>query len=116
MINMINEKIIEMIEGIGIPCYYRHAPKTLDDFYCLFQIYNETDSSVYDDSSHKTTYLLMVNFWCKGGKYLDKYIELKNLFKSYKHNIKIRQITDLEDDEYYGKSFNITFVEWDFQN
>lgn len=112
---MINEKIIEIIEGeLGIPCYYRHAPKTLDEYYCLFQIYNEQDKSVYDNKSHKTRYMIMINFWCKHPKHLPKYLDIKKKLKSMKRNVKIRQITDLEDKSYNGKSFNIEFVLWDF--
>lgn len=112
---MINEKIIEIIEGLGIPVYYRHAPKILDDYYCLFNIYNEKDISVYDNTSHKTRYMCMINFWCKEGKYLDKYLDIKKALKTDKKHIKIRQITDLEDENYYGKSFNIEVIIWDFE-
>ena len=114
---MINQRIVEIIEDLGIPCYYRHAPLILDDYYCIFSIYQEKDESCYDNFNRKTKYYIMINFWCKEPMYLSKYQEIKNKLRSLKKECKIRQINDLEDSSegFYGKSFNVEFIEWNWE-
>lgn len=103
-----NKKIIDIMGSLGIKAYY-HKALDPEDKYVIFNIYNEEDANVFDNSSLNTIYYITLNFWCKNIEDLDLYKDIKRKMKENKFIFD--GCTDVFDENYYGKNMDFIFKE-----
>lgn len=78
--------------------------------YIIFNIYQEKESNLCDDTNLSETYLIQINYWFKDLRNINKYKEIKNILK--KNNFHYRTGVDLFDEGFYGKSMDFVYVKF----
>lgn len=103
---MINQEVKQVMDKLNIPFFYMTAPINNHNSYCIFSIYKEQETGVYDNDVFKVDYYCTLNFWYKTPQEGLRYTEIKRALKNAK--IIVRDVIDLAPHNgYYGKSFSL---------
>lgn len=61
---MVKDKLIEAVEGIGIPCYYaRTYPQEKSDYYVTFYCQSSEDIACFDNTRNITNWSFDVRYF-----------------------------------------------------
>ena len=78
--------------------------------YIIFNIYNEFESNLCDDTNLSETYFIQIDYWFKDLKNISKYNKIKDILR--KNNFSYRSGVDLYDEGFYGKSMSFQYVKF----
>lgn len=97
--------LLELNIDLGFMSYEGNA-----DEYIIFNIYNEKESNLCDDTNMSQTYYIQVNYWFKSLKNISKYEEIINLLKE--NDFYFEGAKDLSDSDFYGKNMDFVYIKF----
>lgn len=104
---MINKKIMDILKDL-VPVFYQET-SSKPDKYIIFSIYDEQDTSIYDDINLSETYYITLNYWYRNPSDLGLYKTIKEILKS--NGFTFGGCSDLKDGDYYGKNMDFIYEE-----
>lgn len=101
-------KIIETLEPLKIELAFQTYTGESDE-YIIFNILDEKETIFADDKNFGVQYGIIITYWFKSLKNINRHTEIKNIMKKNGFNLD-GSIKALEDKDIYGKSLDFTYT------
>ena len=103
-----HSKIVEILEKLNIDIGWQEYKEKAKE-YIVFNIYNDEESSFYDNENLSETYYITINYWYVSKSNINKWKEIRKLMKE--NNFIYDGGKDLKEGNLYGKSMDYIYQE-----
>lgn len=105
-----HQLIVDILETLGIDLAYQEYDGSSEE-YIVFYIDNENDDNFSDDINETEEYEIVVRYYYKSLKNIEKYKKIKSLMKQ--NNFSFYKCNDSKKDDYYCKDMNFRYTKED---
>ncbi|MCC0654695.1 hypothetical protein [Clostridioides sp. ES-S-0001-03] len=105
-----HSKIVNTLEKLNINIGFQEYDNFLnDEEYIIFFIENEYDANFSDNENKSIVYSIKIEYWYKSLKNINKYIDIKDIFK--KEKFIFLNSSDFIENEHYCKELKFKYEE-----